>query len=75
MVFFVPTGWKDRKLKRRFHELAEYIVENCEGSEEVTVGLRKMLEARECFIRARWTKRIQEGHENELDYEPSLVEP
>jgi len=63
MVFFVPSGWKDQELKRRFHELAAYLVENCEGS-EVTVGLRKMLEARDCFIRARWNKRIDNG-ENE----------
>lgn len=34
-------------------ELVEYMLENLPDSPEMTVGLRKLLEAKDCFVRAR----------------------
>lgn len=40
-----------RRVSAQFHDLAEAMAEEFEGS-EVTVGLRKLLEAKDCFVRA-----------------------
>lgn len=34
-------------------ELAEWMVENLPDSPELTEGLRKLLEAKDCFVRAK----------------------
>lgn len=74
MVFLVPGGWGNRELKDKFWQLASYIAENYEGP-EVTVGLRKLIEAKECFIRAAHTTETKKREENAANYEPPLVEP
>jgi len=37
--------------------LAHNMVSECEHSPELTVGLRKLLEAKDCFVRARLEKK------------------
>jgi hypothetical protein len=34
------------------HELSEQFIERIEDSPELTAGLRKLLEAKDCFVRA-----------------------
>lgn len=41
-----------QEISQRFHDLAWKLAEQLPGSPEVTVGLRKMLEAKDCMVRA-----------------------
>jgi len=41
-----------REKSKLFHELAMYICDHVESSPERTVGLRKLLEAKDCIVRA-----------------------
>lgn len=40
-----------RNTSRRCHELAYTIVDDFPDSPELTLGLRKLLEAKDCFVR------------------------
>ena len=55
MKFFsyehLPEG-KLQDISSRFHELAKDLDENLEGSAEKSAGLRKLLEAKDCMVRA-----------------------
>jgi hypothetical protein len=39
------------KVSARFHDLAHWIADNLDGA-EATAGLRKLLEAKDCAVRA-----------------------
>lgn len=39
-------------LARACHELAKVTVDTCTEGPELTTGLRKLLEAKDCFVRA-----------------------
>lgn len=43
---------KLREISELIYDAAEYIDSKAESSEEKTAGLRKLLEARDCFTRA-----------------------
>lgn len=40
-----------RQVSRHFYEFAHTMVETLEEGPELTVGLRKLLEAKDCFVR------------------------
>jgi hypothetical protein len=40
-----------QKVSQRFHFLAHWMANNCEGP-EASAGLRKLLEAKDCAVRA-----------------------
>jgi hypothetical protein len=46
------TNDKLRDVSRECAELAYYMLRVLEDSPELTVGLRKLLEAKDCFVRA-----------------------
>lgn len=41
-----------RDTSKRFHEMANELYENIPGGFEKTAGMRKLLEAKDCFVRA-----------------------
>jgi len=41
-----------RKLSAECHDLAESMLADLEDSPELSAGLRKLLEAKDCFVRA-----------------------
>ena len=45
-----------QEISRPFGELAEQIVENLPSNPERTAGLRKLLEAKDCIVRAKLYK-------------------
>lgn len=46
-----------RGVSQLCHDLAEHMVDALPDSPELTVGLRKLLEAKDCFVRAAVTSR------------------
>ena len=60
MQFFayehLPPHLQD--VSRQFHVLAEHIVTNLPSNPERTAGLRKLLEAKDCAVRARLYKEV-----------------
>ena len=46
----LPPALQD--ISMRFHDLAWSLAQDLPESPEVTVGLRKLLEAKDCFVRA-----------------------
>lgn len=48
------TG-KPRSISAECHELAEWLIDVLPDDPELTAGLRKLLEAKDCFIRAAVT--------------------
>jgi len=57
-----------QEISQPFGELAQWIVENLPSNAEQTAGLRKLLEAKDCIVRAKlykeptleWTKEDDE---------------
>lgn len=47
----LPAG-QPRYIAREFGEMAAWLIRDLPDSEELTVGLRKLLEAKDCFVRA-----------------------
>jgi len=47
----LPDGGP-RQMSAECAELAEWVIETLPDSSELTVGLRKLLEAKDCFVRA-----------------------
>jgi hypothetical protein len=45
-----------QEVSRPFYEMAETMVLELDDSPELTAGLRKLLEAKDCFVRARIAK-------------------
>lgn len=43
-------------ISRPFHDLAQHIVDNAPMNPERTAGLRKLLEAKDCIVRAHLYK-------------------
>ncbi len=43
---------QQRAISMHFHDLAEELVQELPPSAELTAGLRKLLEAKDCFVRA-----------------------
>ena len=45
-----------KSMSKQFHDLAHNLVENTQSSAEQTAGLRKLLEAKDCFVRCERQK-------------------
>jgi len=45
-----------QRISRPFGELAEQMAASCEPSAELSAGLRKLLEAKDCMVRAGLAK-------------------
>lgn len=41
-----------QEISKKFHDFAHTLVDQCPEGPEVTVGLRKLLEAKDCFVRS-----------------------
>lgn len=39
-------------ISKPFHSLAEFVIKEIPDSPELTAGLRKLLESKDCFVRA-----------------------
>lgn len=46
-----------QKISKPFAELAHQMVKEVPSNQEVTVGLRRLLEAKDCFVRAALTSK------------------
>ncbi|MGW8178290.1 MAG: hypothetical protein ACWGQW_05925 [bacterium] len=50
-----------QKISKQCSDLAHNMVMDCKQSPELTVGLRKLLEAKDCFVRARLEMKEEES--------------
>jgi hypothetical protein len=50
-----------QEISKPFHDLAAAMIVRLPASPEVTVGLRKLLEAKDCFVRAALPSAPREG--------------
>ena len=53
--YFEYEHLRHEKLKRvskKFHDLAQELADEVPASEEAEAGMRKLLEAKDCFVRA-----------------------
>lgn len=48
----LPEGSKAREVSKRVHDLAQVLVHHLPDGPELTTGLRKLLESKDCFVRA-----------------------
>ena len=50
-----------KEISRQCSNLAEYMAETLPANPETTAGLRKLLEAKDCFVRAQLSKGDSDG--------------
>lgn len=56
-----------RTIAQSFYSMAVSLVDECDEGIETTAGLRKMVEAKDCFVRASIDKRDQLAAEREAE--------